>query len=74
MATARLFIADGDELWEIVPDGSDSHSTLPRDFPSGLTGPNGMTNLNGRLFIADGDELWELDPDGSDSHSSMVAP
>ena len=67
----RLLIAnnDGDELYEIDPDGSDSQGGLLRALPSGLTGPQGMAVFNGRLLIADanGSELFDIDPDGADS-------
>ena len=41
MLGGRLLIADndGDELWEIDPDGSDSQGTLLRDLPTNLTSP-----------------------------------
>ena len=57
----RLFIADnnGDELFELDPDGADTEGTRLRDLPSGLTNPQGMTVYEGRLFIVDdtGDEF-----------------
>ena len=76
----RLFVADdgGDELWEIDPDGADNEGTLLRDFPSGLSGPRGMTVYAGRLFVSDifgtaaGDELFEIDPDGADTEGTLL--
>ena len=51
----RLLIADndGDELYELDPDGANTQGTRLRALPTGLTGPQSMTVYNGRLLIAD---------------------
>ena len=76
LTTTRLFVCDndGDELWEIDPDGADGEGTLLREFPAALADPRGMTVLNGRLLIADrnGDELWEIDPAGADAEGTLL--
>ena len=71
----RLLIADndGDELYEVDPDGADAQGVRLRSLPAGLASPLAMTVYAGRLLVADNDrELYEIDPDGADGQGVVL--
>ena len=65
MVSGALYVVDetGDELWLVADPTAPGSAVLEGSFPSGLTGPLGITSQGGALYVVDNgsDELWRLD-------------
>ena len=60
---SALYVVDDtdDELWRIDDPTAPGGAVLEGSFPSGLSGPRGITSHGGALYVADGNgELWRI--------------